>query len=137
MTPIRPAIALLLSAVSAGCVAGSPGQAASTPKAADCSPAATGGAAPPRILSDEHLKALGRVLKGHVPDKLDAAGAAAIRKGLCEAGIPEGPALNEALARQGFSARRLAELAPTPAPQASPAASAPLTPSGRRVPPPQ
>ena len=132
---MRSVLAFVLAATSAACGAGPSAASGPAGKSSDCAPASEGGAAPPRVLSTDQIEALARLLKGYAPDRLKAADALAIRKGLCQAGIPDGPALHEALGQRGFSAKRLAELAPMPVPQADAANSAPVTPSGRRVPP--
>lgn len=79
-----------------------------------CAAAEGGGAAPPVLLSTEQLAAVKAVLAKYRADTLTEADARAIRQALHDAGLRSGPALDKALADAGFSAKRLATLAPCP-----------------------
>jgi hypothetical protein len=99
-----------------------------------CVAAEGGGAAPPVLLSTEQLAAVKAILSKYHSDALSEDDARAIRQALHDAGLRSGPALDKALADAGFSAKRLATLAPcAAAPQDE---ANPIT-SDRIVPPPQ
>ena len=79
-----------------------------------CLAAEGGGAAPPDLLNAEQLAAVKAVLAKYRAGTLTEADARAIRQALHDAGLRSGPALDKALADAGFSAKRLATLAPCP-----------------------
>ena len=79
---------------------------------------------PPTVLSSDQLAALKRILAPYKADTLTAEKVRAIRSAMDSAGLRSGPALDAALAREGFSRKRMEELLPSPARATEGAASA-------------
>ena len=103
------------------------------PKSTDTSTASMNGASPPTVLSSAQESALKRILAPYKPDALSTEDVRAIRRGLDSAGLKSGPALDAALAREGFSRKRMEMLVPATAD----AAEAPASPASRKLPRPQ
>lgn len=128
MSPKRLVMAGAL-ALSASVVQGE-GGAAPSGKQADNK----AGAAPPTLLSTDQLIAVKRILAPFKPATLNATDVRTIRAELERAGLQSSPALDAALAREGFSRKRMEALLPLP-PQTPPASAPP--PEERRFPRPQ
>lgn len=80
---------------------------------------------PPTVLSSDQLAALKRILAPYKADTLTAEKVRAIRSAMDSAGLEKRAAfLDAALAREGFSRKRMEELLPSPARATEGAASA-------------
>lgn len=90
------------------------------------------GAHPPGVLGDEQRGALRRILAPYRPDTLTAAQVREIRAAIAQAGLRPGPALDAALAAEGFSRKRMEELLPPPPVPADATASPPARTPPRR-----
>ena len=97
-------------------------------------PDSNAGAPPPTVLSSNQLIALRRILAPFNPATLNAKDVRAIRNEFESAGLKTGPALDAALAREGFSRKRMEALLPL-SPQAAPPSATP--PADRKFPRPQ